>query len=77
MDTPLELQGTALQLDARQFNYRVVHDYFYTFVSPDFSLRNGRDIPLTAILSRLLRKGRPHILIHEESIHEQRRNERK
>lgn len=50
---------------------------FYTSVRPDFSLRNGRDIPLTAILRRLLRKGRQHILIHEESIHEQRRNERK
>lgn len=26
MDAPLELQDEVLQLDARQFNYRVVHD---------------------------------------------------
>ena len=25
MDAPLELQDEVLQLDARQFNYRVVH----------------------------------------------------
>ena len=25
MDAPLDLQGVDLQLDARQFNYRVVH----------------------------------------------------
>lgn len=27
MDAPLELQDEVLQLDARQFNYRVVHRY--------------------------------------------------
>lgn len=43
MDAPLELQDEVLQLDARQFNYRVVHN---SFLGPEFrGLMLSSDLP--------------------------------